>query len=150
MAQVAADEPDTAAKMPQPTTFTCMSRPGSHCSQGERPRNISSESLVRNRISPIQMNSGSAASVHEALSAQTVVASTEPIGTLADEQHRDKADGEERDRDPDAAREQQRSGGEQQEREPDEAEVRQHRLDAPLSIDARDDLLGRGRRLGFS
>ena len=83
VAQVAADEPDTAAKMPQPTTLTWISRPGSHCSQGERPRNICSERRVRNRISPIQMNSGSAVSVHEAELAQTVVASTEPIGTFA-------------------------------------------------------------------
>src|ERR1041385_4066908 len=81
VAQVAADEPDTAAKMPQPTTFTCTSRPGSHCSQGDRPRNISSDSRVRNRISPIQMNSGNAASVQDDLDLHTVVASTEPIGT---------------------------------------------------------------------
>src|SRR6476646_6666794 len=82
VAQVAADEPDTAAKMPQPITFTCVSRPGSHCTKGERPRNISSDNLVRNRISPIQPNSGRAASVHEALALQVVVASTVPSGTL--------------------------------------------------------------------
>ncbi len=82
VAQVAADEPDTAAKIPQPITFTCTRRPGSHCSQGDRPRNISSDRRVRNRISPIQMNSGSAASVQDALALHTVVASTEPIGTL--------------------------------------------------------------------
>src|SRR3974390_3832751 len=82
VAQVAADEQERAAKMPQPITFTCTSRPGSHCSQGERPRNISSDKRVRKRISPIQMNSGSAASVHDALALHTVVASTAPIGTL--------------------------------------------------------------------
>jgi hypothetical protein len=82
VAQVAADEPETAAKMPQPITFTCVSLPGSHCTHGESPRNISSESLVRNRISPIQMNSGNAASVHDALALQVVVARTVPIGTL--------------------------------------------------------------------
>ena len=60
--------------------MTCISRPGSQLSQGDRPRNISSDSRVRNRISPIQMNSGSAASVHEALLPQTVVASTAPAG----------------------------------------------------------------------
>src|SRR6185503_6433183 len=81
VAQVAADEPDTAAKMPQPMTFTWISRPGSHCSHGDRPRNISSDSRVRNRISPIQMNSGRAASVQDELELHTVVASTEPIGT---------------------------------------------------------------------
>src|SRR5271169_6212130 len=82
VAQVAAEEPETAAKIPQPITFTWMSRPGSHCSQGDRPRNISSDNRVRNKISPIQMNSGSAASVQDALALQTVVANTDPIGTL--------------------------------------------------------------------
>src|SRR3954447_22023716 len=82
VAHVAAEEPDTAAKMPQPITFTCVSRPGSHCTQGERPRNISSDSLVRNRISPIQMNNGSAARVQDALALQVVVASTLPSGRL--------------------------------------------------------------------
>ena len=81
VAQVAAEEPDTAAKMPQPMTFTCVSRPGSHCTQGEMPRNISSDNLVRKRISPIQMNNGSAASVHDALALQVAVASTLPSGT---------------------------------------------------------------------
>src|SRR5216684_222392 len=80
VAQVAADEPDTAAKMPQPITFTCVNRPGSHWTQGDRPRNISSDSLVRKSISPIQMNNGSAASVQDALALQVVVASTLPSG----------------------------------------------------------------------
>src|SRR5262245_29866646 len=57
-----------------------MSRPGSQFSQGAKPRNISSDSRVRNRISPIQMKSGSAASDHEALLPHTVVASTLPAG----------------------------------------------------------------------
>ena len=82
MAQVAADEPDTEPKMPQASTLTCISRPGIQLSQGASPRNISSDSLVRNRISPIQMNSGSAASDHDALLPHTVVASTAPGGTL--------------------------------------------------------------------
>ena len=34
-------EPDTAAKMAQPTTLVCSSRPGSACIQGARPRNMS-------------------------------------------------------------------------------------------------------------
>ena len=42
VAQVAAEEPDTAAKMAQPTTLTCSSRPGSRCSHGARPSNMSS------------------------------------------------------------------------------------------------------------
>ena len=47
VAQVAAEEPDTAAKIAQPTTFTCSRRPGSFCSQGARPSNMSSDNLVR-------------------------------------------------------------------------------------------------------
>src|SRR5215216_6478115 len=82
VAQVAADEPDTAAKIPQPITFTWVSRPGSHCTHGERPRNISSDNFVRKRISPIQMKSGKAASVHCELAAHVVVASTVPSGTF--------------------------------------------------------------------
>src|SRR5687767_6780189 len=70
VAQVADGEHDTAAKMPQPKMLTCISRPGSQPSQGARPSNISSESLVRNRISPIQTKSGSAARVHEAFEPQ--------------------------------------------------------------------------------
>src|SRR5258708_34615756 len=62
VAQVAADDPDTEPKIPQPSMVVCISRPGILLSQGERPSNISSESLVRKRISPIQMNIGSAAS----------------------------------------------------------------------------------------
>src|SRR6201747_93416 len=57
-----------------------MSRPGSQFSQGANPRNISSDSRVRNRISPIQMKSGKAASDHDALLPHTVVASTLPAG----------------------------------------------------------------------
>src|SRR4051812_48179695 len=57
-----------------------MSRPGSQFSHGAKPRNISSDSRVRNRISPIQMNSGNAASDHDALLPHTVVASTLPAG----------------------------------------------------------------------
>src|ERR1700754_885373 len=57
-----------------------MSRPGSQFSQGANPRNISSDSRVRNRISPIQMNSGKTASAHDALLPHPVVASTLPAG----------------------------------------------------------------------
>src|SRR5438552_14415921 len=70
VAQVAAEDPDTVPKMAQPRMFTCINRPGSQPSHGESPSNISSESLVRYRISPIQTNIGSAASVHEALEPQ--------------------------------------------------------------------------------
>ena len=80
VAQVAAHEPDTAPKIPQPRTLTCSRRPGTHPSQGANPRNISSERRVRNRISPIQMKSGSAASSQEAALPQILVASTDPAG----------------------------------------------------------------------
>ena len=68
--------------MPQASTLTCISRPGIRLSHGASPRNISSDNFVRNRISPIQMNSGNAASDHDALLPHTVVASTAPGGTL--------------------------------------------------------------------
>src|SRR5688572_16089726 len=70
VAQVAVEEPETVPKMAQPRMFTCIRRPGSQVSQGARPSNISSDRRERYRISPIQMNSGSAASVHEALEPQ--------------------------------------------------------------------------------
>ena len=66
VAHVAADEPDTEPKMPQPKMVVCISRPGTRPSQGASPSNICSDRRVRNRISPIQMNSGSAASSQEA------------------------------------------------------------------------------------
>src|SRR5436190_11007798 len=66
VAQVAADDPDTEPKIPQARMLTCISRPGSQRSHGARPLNISSESEVRNRISPISTKSGSAARFHEA------------------------------------------------------------------------------------
>ena len=47
VAQVAAEEPETAAKMVQPSTLKCSSRPGRRVSKGARPSNMSSESLVR-------------------------------------------------------------------------------------------------------
>ena len=59
---VAADEPEMAAKIVQPMTLTCSRRPGSSPAQGERPRNSDCDSRVRNRISPMTMNSGSASS----------------------------------------------------------------------------------------
>jgi hypothetical protein len=65
VAQVAADDPDTEPKMPHPRMFTCMRRPGMRFNHGARPSNISRDRRVRKRISPIQMNIGSAASVHE-------------------------------------------------------------------------------------
>ena len=70
VAQVAADEPDTEPKMPQPNMVVCIRRPGTRFSQGRKPSNMSSLRRVRNRISPIQMNKGRAASSQLALLSQ--------------------------------------------------------------------------------
>ena len=85
---------------------------------GREARNICSESRVRNRISPIQMNSGSAASAHEALLPHTTVASTLPAGDAvpAGELHPDEASGQQRERDPQPARQQHGEEREQDQR----------------------------------
>ena len=80
VAAVAADEPETAAKSPQPTTFKCNRRPGSEFIHGARPENISSDSRERNNISPIQINRGNAARAHELLEPHAVVARIDPTG----------------------------------------------------------------------
>ena len=59
---VAADEPEIAAKIEQPTTFTCSSRPGSSPAHGASPWNSERDRRDWNRISPIRMNIGSASS----------------------------------------------------------------------------------------
>src|SRR5438067_13885219 len=82
VAAVAADEPEIAAKMPQPNTLQCIRRPGSGAIQGASPWNMSSEMRVRKRISPIQMNSGSAVSAQLVLEPQLVVAISGPAGEL--------------------------------------------------------------------
>src|SRR4051812_16913085 len=80
VAQVAADEPDTAAKIVQPITLVCNRLPGSRLTHGARPRNMLSLSLVRNRISPIQTNNGSAVSVQLEAEPQMVTAMASPAG----------------------------------------------------------------------
>src|SRR4249920_1073811 len=80
VAQVAALDPDTAAKIAQPTTLVCSRRPGRCCTHGARPRNMSLDKRVRNRISPIQMNSGSAVSVQLDDEPQIVTAIASPAG----------------------------------------------------------------------
>ena len=67
-------------RSPQPTMLAWRSRPGRRVSHGARPLNMSSDSRVRNRISPIQMNSGSEVSAQLLLELNTVVAITLPIG----------------------------------------------------------------------
>src|SRR5690606_10317576 len=80
VAQVAADEPETAAKIVQPMMLVCSRRPGMRVIQGARPRNMSSDSLVRKRISPIQMNIGRAVSVQLEDAPQMVVTMASPTG----------------------------------------------------------------------
>ena len=80
--QVAVEEPEMAAKMPQPSTLQWTSRPGSASIHGAMPRNMSSEMRLLNRISPIQMKSGSAVSAQLVLEPQTVVAMSSPAGEL--------------------------------------------------------------------
>ena len=80
VAAVAADDPDTAAKIPQAKTFTCNSCPGRRFIQGDSPVNISSDRRERNRISPIQMNSGSAVRVQLDEPVQMRVSIASPAG----------------------------------------------------------------------
>src|SRR3954470_11138899 len=80
VAQVAAEEPDTAAKIVQPITLVCSRRPGNRLTHGASPRNMLSLSLVRNRISPIQMNRGRAVRVQLEAEPHTVTAIASPAG----------------------------------------------------------------------
>src|SRR6478735_10168729 len=80
VAQVAALEPETAANTAQPATLVCSRRPGRLCIQGARPLNMSCESRVRNRISPIHRNSGRAVSVQPEAEPQIVTAIASPAG----------------------------------------------------------------------
>ena len=80
VAAVAADEPETAAKMAQPRILTCNNLPGMRFIHGDRPVNMSCDNRDRNRISPIQINRGKAARAHELLAPHTVVAKTWPSG----------------------------------------------------------------------
>ena len=94
------------------------------------------------------MNSGSAASDHDALALQTVVASTEPDRNCrADEQHGDEADQpDQRDRDPHAAGQQDDEKAEQDQRQLDESEIDVPSA-APPAATPLDHLFG-GLRLG--
>src|SRR5690606_25000692 len=78
VAQVAAEEPETEAKMVQPITLVCKRRPGRALTQGARPRNMLSDRFVRYRISPIQTNSGRAVSVQLLAEPQMVMAMASP------------------------------------------------------------------------
>src|SRR5690606_28206780 len=82
VAQVAADDPDTAAKIAQPTTLVWSKRPGMRSSQGARPLNKSWERRERNRISPIQRKRGRAVRVQLDAAPQIVMAMASPAGRL--------------------------------------------------------------------
>ena len=82
MAHVAAEEPETAAKIAQPMTFVCSKRPGNLLSQGAKPLNKSCESRVRKRISPIHKNKGNAVNVQLEDAPQIVMAIASPAGLL--------------------------------------------------------------------
>ena len=115
VAQVAAEEPLTEPKMPQPRMVVCIRRPGMRLSHGRRPSNISSLSLVRNRISPIQMNSGRAASSHEALLSQKAENRFLPGCVLTKKAWPDPSADGQRHGDPDPAGEQDQHDDQQEE-----------------------------------
>src|SRR5690606_12815144 len=80
--QVAAEEPDTAAKMAQPTTLVCSRRPGIRSSHGASPLNKSWERRERKSISPIHRNNGRAVSVQLEDAPHMVMAMASPAGRL--------------------------------------------------------------------
>src|SRR2546427_12124046 len=82
VAAVAAEEPEIAAKIPQPVTLQCISRPGKGAIHGARPRNMFSELRVRNRISAIQMDIGRADIAQLVLEPLTVVGIKPPAPEL--------------------------------------------------------------------
>src|SRR6056297_4258742 len=82
VAVVAADEPETAANSAQPKILACRSRPGSRVVSGARPENMSDDSRERNRISPIQMNIGSAVRSQMLSAPQTLVPNTSSAGAV--------------------------------------------------------------------
>ena len=80
VAVVAAEEPLTAAKNVHAKILTCSSRPGKVSIQGARPSKRFCEILLRNRISPIQINNGSAIMVDPLVLFHTVFAMMAPEG----------------------------------------------------------------------
>src|SRR6056297_794082 len=80
VAVVAADEPETAAKSAQPKILACKSRPGSRVVSGASPENMSDDRRERNRISPIQINIGSAVRSQILSAPHTLVAKTSSTG----------------------------------------------------------------------
>jgi len=77
---VAADDPETAAKIALPNTFTCSNRPGTRLNHGDNPANMFSAKRVRNKISPIQRKRGKAVSVQLDVDPQMVKTMLSPTG----------------------------------------------------------------------
>ena len=80
--KVAAEDPETAAKIVHPAIFVWSKPPGKNRIQGERPLNISSDNLVRNSISPIQIKRGKAVRVQLLAPVQIVVIIASPAGRV--------------------------------------------------------------------
>ena len=99
---VAADEPEIAAKIEQPTTFTCSSRPGSSPAHGASPWNSERDRRDWNRISPIRMNIGSASSSCVVRMFQAYCGQQLVERDVAEDREQDRAGRAERQPDPDA------------------------------------------------
>src|SRR5690625_4514282 len=82
VAQVAADEPLTAANTPEAKIPTCPNPPGIDRIHGARPVNKSFDIRERNKISPIQINNGRAAKDQSVEAPQIFVPSTSNTGAL--------------------------------------------------------------------
>ena len=80
MVNVAAEDPDTAAKIVQPTMLVWSKPPGNQLIHGASPLNISWDKRVRNNISPIQINKGRAVKVQLEAPVQIVVIIASPAG----------------------------------------------------------------------
>ena len=82
VAVVAAEEPEIAANMVQPSTFTWSSRPGRRVVHGASPVKSEAERREWNRISAIRMKSGSAISSGVVVAFQVSCASSFSTGRL--------------------------------------------------------------------
>src|SRR5680860_336968 len=74
VAQVTADEPDTAAIIPQPNTLICSNRPGQRETQGAMPKKRLEDRPDLVKISPIQINKGKAVNAQLQLESHIVAA----------------------------------------------------------------------------
>ena len=77
---MAAEDPETAAKIVHPAIFVCNNPPGKKRNHGASPRKRSCDKRVLNNISPIQINKGSAVNVQLLAPVQMVVIIASPAG----------------------------------------------------------------------